>query len=269
MVFRRHRAVRASAQRVLDAAHARLGPQGTLLPPPSLAEVREAIVDVAAGRNGYQAWSLYSVMRQQPDVQLTAADVTELAGAMLHVDHELHADVAARRTLSVLDAERQSGRPVLRQLLAHGAAACALRGLPELAEALCVEAEALPVLPRLPATGAANRADHFLANARHVDHVATGDYRDGVFVDFPRLERGTTLVGAPAKAFSVGEKPTPAAADPRLTLYALAAAPSDAVGAGGLVADRPTSLTAMGAPTLRVHVPPVRSSAPRRAWAWP
>ena len=133
-----------ATHRVIEAAKALRQPGGaSRLPPdpPLPSDVRDAVADTVARRNGYQAWSLYAAL-QQIGVPLIASQTDALAGTMLHVDHELHADVAARRTLSVLDAERQAGRTPSRDLLAHGAAACALRGLPELAEALCTEAEA-------------------------------------------------------------------------------------------------------------------------------
>ena len=79
---------------------------------------------------------------QQSRVSLPERELTTLAGAMLHVNTQTHGSVAARRALSVLDAERQAGRAPSPQLLVHGAAAGALGGLPDLAEALCDEADA-------------------------------------------------------------------------------------------------------------------------------
>ena len=108
--------------------------------PPSPQLVAEAVEEIAAERNGYQAWALYMALLQG-EVPLAAAQRDMLAGTMLHVDKELHTDLAARRTLSVLDGERQAGRPVSRTLLVHSAEACAYAGLPDLADLLCVEAE--------------------------------------------------------------------------------------------------------------------------------
>jgi pentatricopeptide repeat protein len=138
------RAFRAAsaAQRVIDAAKSRLAPHAPGQSPATLAlsSVRAAINETVKSRNGYQAWSLYTALRQG-DIQITTADIDSLAGAMLHVDHELHSKLAARRTLSILDAVRQEGLTPSRTLLQHAAAACALGGLADLAEALCEEAE--------------------------------------------------------------------------------------------------------------------------------
>ena len=98
--------------RVLDAARALLAPTingGNQPQPPSQAEISEAISAVARSRNGYQAWSLY-VALLQAELSVTPSDLDALAGSMLHVDNELHGDVASRRTLSVLDDVRRQGR---------------------------------------------------------------------------------------------------------------------------------------------------------------
>ena len=143
LVARSASSLASAVSRVLDAARARLVPRSSNRPWPSLTpeDVHRAVADTAAEKNGYQAWALYTALRQG-GVTITPADVSQLAGALLHVDHELHADLAARRTLSLLESERQAGREPSRELLQHGAAACALRGLPQLALALCEESEA-------------------------------------------------------------------------------------------------------------------------------
>lgn len=68
-------------------------------------------------------------------------DVDQLATAMLNVDNELHSSLAIRRTLSVLDDERNAGRQLSKELLRQGAVAGAWGGLPELVKALCAKAD--------------------------------------------------------------------------------------------------------------------------------
>lgn len=143
-LHRRYFGADRATQAVLDAAKACLNPHELGQPPrvpPSPSAVRKAVAATVANKSGYQAWSLYTALRQC-NVELAGSDIDSLAGAMLHVDHELHADLAAGRTLSVLDAERLAGRTPSVALLIHCAAACALQGLPDLAESLCDEAEA-------------------------------------------------------------------------------------------------------------------------------
>ena len=135
------RAATDAPQRVLRAAHALIAPTTRGRPmPPSAEAISEAVAAIAAQKNGYQAWSLY-VALNQAEVQIAPSDVDQLAGIMLNVDRELDSDVAARRTLSVLEAARREGCVPSLELLSHGAAACALIGLADLAEALCHEAE--------------------------------------------------------------------------------------------------------------------------------
>jgi hypothetical protein len=150
----RHRAAANAPQRVLRAAQNLLAPTMRGKPePPSVEAISEAVTTIAEQKNGYQAWSLY-VALNQAQVPIAPPNVDRLAGAMLNVDRELHSDVAGRRTLSVLDAVRKEGRTPSLELLRHGAAACALIGLPDLAEALCLEAEA-----RLAEAAATNAGD--------------------------------------------------------------------------------------------------------------
>ena len=141
------RALASSASRVIEQARSRLTRRaaseggGGGAAPPRAEDVSSAVADVARERNGYLAWSLYVALRQG-EVAIAPRDVDSLAGTMLHVDEALHGDMAAKRTLSILDAERQGGRRPSERLLAHAAAASAKRGLPDLAEALCDELDA-------------------------------------------------------------------------------------------------------------------------------
>jgi len=129
------------ATRLINRAREQLAPGKKRASPPRPQEVTAAVEAVAKQRNGYLAWSLYVALKQG-DVAMVLGDLEKLTGTMLHVDMEAHAEMAAQRALSVVDAERQAGRQPSPRLLAHGAAASALQGLPDLAEALCDEADA-------------------------------------------------------------------------------------------------------------------------------
>lgn len=133
----------AIATRLIKQAQERLTPGRRGAPPPPEKDVNAAVAAIAKERNGYLAWSLY-VALQQGDVAIAPTNIEQLAGAMLNVDVVTHGDVAARRTLSLIDAERHAGRTPSNRLLAHGARASELQGLPDLAEALYNEAMARP-----------------------------------------------------------------------------------------------------------------------------
>ena len=132
----------SATQRVIDAAKSIRTPRAPTTSHPGISErdLKSAVAATVTSKNGYQAWSLYTALRQGHH-PLSPEVVEDLAGTMLHVDHELHAELAARRTLLVIDAERQSGRHPSLKLLMHGAAACGLQGLPSLADRLRAEAE--------------------------------------------------------------------------------------------------------------------------------
>ena len=127
------------AEAVINAVHRRFAARPTgsqpLPPLPSVTEVKRAISAVASNKNGYLAWALYAALRQG-EIAIGGHAGTALAGAMLHVDHELYGDQVAHRTMSVLEVVTASGEAPADELVEHVAAACALAGLPDRAEAL-------------------------------------------------------------------------------------------------------------------------------------
>lgn len=145
LLLMQHRTLASAASRLIERVRARSGSRTALDQLEASAShkkaLNDAVTEVTNQRNGYMAWSLYVALRQA-DVALPEQQVSALAGAMLHVDSAVHGDVAAKRTLSVLDMERQAGRRPHKELLRHAAAASAVQGLPDLAEALCDEADA-------------------------------------------------------------------------------------------------------------------------------
>ena len=130
----------SAARRVIDAVQRRFSAVGsseeetTALPDAAL--VQEAIQHV--GRNGYLAWPLYAHLRQG-ELPMSSDELAALAAAMLHVDHELHADKCVRRALTVVDHARSTGQADSLVLLAAASRACAVGGLPDRAEELCHE----------------------------------------------------------------------------------------------------------------------------------
>ena len=181
-----------AAERLIQAAKAQLAPlpHGCKSRPPSPAasEVSHAVRSVT---NGYLAWSLYVAIRQC-NAALSGEDLEMLVGSMLKVDVDLHGDLAARRALSVIDEERQHGRQPSTALLAHGAAACALRGLPDLAEALCAEAE-LHQATALDGASSAGTRPHLGMRASLIAACGTAQQLGRAFEEYRALETRTGL----------------------------------------------------------------------------
>ena len=185
---------RSAAARLIEAAKAQLAPlsAGTSRPPrPSPLEVSNAVKSVT---NGYLAWSLYVALRQS-GTGISGENLEDLVGAMLTVDVEVHGDLAARRALSVLDEERQRRQGLSRRLLAHGASASALLGLPDLAESLCVEAELLHASRRhgkapasAPAASGAGSVVDLPMRASLIEACGTAGQLERAFDEYLSLE---------------------------------------------------------------------------------
>ncbi|KAL1524586.1 hypothetical protein AB1Y20_019476 [Prymnesium parvum] len=129
----------SAADAVIAAVQRRFGAgPSSAPPPPSAAQILRAVREVDDTKNGYRAWALYVALRQG-SVALPAEQLAKLAGAMLHVDHDVFSEDAAHRALTVLENSRADGIRPPAALLVHAARACALVGLAERAEALLHE----------------------------------------------------------------------------------------------------------------------------------
>ena len=94
---------------------------------------------------------------------------------------------------------------------------CTLGELHRLVQ-LRVETDAVTLLKRLPQPPE-SRSGHLSVR---LDHISSGEFVDGQFVEFASRPRGVSILGSVAATFTVGLKAKPTANDPTMTFYSLA-----------------------------------------------